>query len=456
MQTSAKDMTTGTPARLLLAFSLPLMLGNLFQQLYTFVDALIVGRCVGGDALAAVGTTEWLTFIVFGMIQGITQGCSVVIARCFGEKETALLHKAIYGGYCIAAVGAAGFTLVGQLMIAPCLELLRTPAEVLGLTNTYLRILYAGIPITFLYNILAAVLRALGNSRKPLNAMLLASLGNIVLDVAFVVKLDMGIAGAALGTVAAQVLAAGYCIHAVRRIALCRLDQEDRRADKSILGEQIRMGIPMGVQAVITAAGGLVVQAVVNGFGILFLTGYAAANKLYALLEMAAASYGQGILTYTAQNRGVAEAEERGKRLRGGLMAALSIGTCTALIMSGIMFFAGKEIIALFIRESEAGIGEMLRVGYGYLRVLALGFPLLYCLYVLRAYIQGMGDSVFPMLSGVVQVIMRVMCALLLTRVIGHAGVFWGEVTAWAGADVFLLLLIIRRRTFAESYPPRP
>ena len=439
--TGTKDMTAGNPARLLLAFSMPLMLGNLFQQLYTFVDALIVGQCVSANALAALGATEWLTFIMFGVISGMTQGCSIVIARFFGEKKTNWLKQAVYGGCCIAAVGAVGFTVVGQIMISPGLKLLRTPTEIFDLAQAYLRILYAGVPITFLYNIAAAILRALGNSRKPLYAMIIASLSNIIFDILLVIGLDMGIAGAALGTVLAQVLVAAYCIIVLGKIEICRLGKESRVINRSIMLEEVRMGIPMGIQNIITAAGGLVVQATVNSFGILFLTGYAAANKLYVLLETAATSYGQGILTYTAQNKGTGNS----RRIRDGLIAALLIGIVTALIMSGIMVFAGKEIVGLFIKETQNGAVEMIQVGYRYLCVLALGFPLLYCLYVLRCSMQGMGDAFVPMLSSFAQVFMRIICALLLTRVIGSEGVFWGEVSAWLGADLLLVITLTKR-----------
>lgn len=444
MKTDTKDMTTGSPARLLLAFSMPLMLGNLFQQLYTFADAVIVGQCVSANALAALGATEWLTFIMFGVISGITQGCSVVIAGFFGKKQISELKQAICSGVLISVVGAAGFTLVGQIALAPALRLLRTPPEVFDLTRAYLRILYAGVPVTFLYNIAAAVLRALGNSKKPLHAMIIASLGNIALDLLFVAGMDMGIAGAAYGTVLAQLLAVGYCAAALAKVRFGEEGAEEQEVrqvwkdkkliNRQILWEQIRMGIPMGVQNIITAVGGLVVQATVNGFGILFLTGYSAANKLYVLLEIAATSYGHGILTYTAQNKGIGSKQ----RIREGLRAALIIGIFTALVMSGIMVFAGRPVLGLFIKETETGAGEMLRVGYHYLCVLAAGFPLLYCLYVVRACMQGMGDSVIPMLSSFMQVMMRVMCALFLTRLIGHTGVFWGEVAAWVGADIFL------------------
>lgn len=438
---NVKDMTAGSPARLLLAFSMPLMLGNLFQQLYTFVDALIVGQCVSANALAALGAAEWMTFIMFGVISGMTQGCSVVIARFFGEKQIELFKKAVYAGLWLAAAGAVLFTMVGQIIIDPMLAILQTPAEVCKMTQTYLRILYAAVPVTFFYNITAAILRAVGNSRKPLWGMIIASLGNIVFDIFFVMGLHMGIAGAALGTVLAQILAAVYCLVAVRKIEICRLGKENRMLDGRVLWEEIKMGIPMGVQNIITAVGGLVVQATVNGFGILFLTGYAAANKLYVLLEIAATSYGQGILTYTAQNMGNGNA----KRIRGGLIVALLIGAATALIMSGIMVLAGWDIVGLFIKEHENGADEMIRVGYHYLCVLALGFPLLYWLYVLRSCIQGMGDSVIPMLSSLVQVFMRVMCAVVLTRMVGKEGIFWGEVLAWTGADLLLSFICVKK-----------
>lgn len=452
MKTDTKDMTSGSPARLLLAFSMPLMLGNLFQQLYTFVDAVIVGRCVSANALAALGATEWLTFIMFGVIQGITQGCSVVIAAYFGQKKADSLQRAIYNGCLIAIVGAAAFTIAGQIMITPMLKLLRTPSAVFALTKTYLRILYAGVPVTFLYNITAAILRALGNSRKPFYAMVIASVGNIAFDLLFVMGCNMGIAGAAYGTVAAQVLASVYCVTALVNLRIAEdgslIAKAGRMIDKQILCEQIKMGIPMGVQNMITAVGGLVVQATVNGFGVLFLTGYAAANKLYVLLETAAASYGHGALTYTAQNKGA----DCDGRVREGLRAALCIGIVTALMMSAVMVFAGEQILGIFISGTEAGFEEMIRIGCRYLHVLALGFPLLYCLYVLRACIQGMGDAVSPMLSSLMQVIMRVACALLLTHLIGQEGVFWGEVFAWTLADVFLGI-VLRKVIFYHSNP---
>ena len=440
-KTNIKDMTQGNPMKLMLAFSMPLMLGNVFQQLYTFVDALIIGRKVGAYALAALGVVEWPAFIMFGVIQGITQGCSVIIAQHFGEKKIDLIQRSVYNSFFICGVGAIIFTIIAEITIDPCLRLLNTPPEIIELSHTYIKILYAGIPVTFLYNMLAAILRALGNSKKPLSAMVIASFGNIILDLVFVVGMNMGIAGAAYGTVLAQVLAIVYCAFSIRKIELCHISKLNRVPDKEIIVEEVKIGTPIALQNIITAMGGLVVQAKANSFGILFITGYSAANKLYALLEIAATSYAHGILTYTAQNKGVGSKT----RIKDGVKAALIIGTCTALIMSCVMVLCGQNILALFIKDTEVNITEAIQIGYVFLKILALGFPLLYALYVVRACIQGLGNTVFPMLSSFVQVLMRVTCALLLTGVVGNVGIFWGEIFAWLGADIFLASFLIYR-----------
>lgn len=433
-QNTVKDLTHGNPISLLLSFSLPLMLGNIFQQFYTFVDALIVGQKIGAYAMTALGATEWITFIMFGVITGITQGCSVVISKYFGTKEEDSLEKSIYSTYIICIILAICFTIIGQLIVYPALALLNTPTEIVEFSYLYLKILYAGVPVTIFYNMLAAIMRALGNSRQPLNAMVIASISNIVLDLLFITVFHMGIAGAAYATVLAQLLASLYCLVFIRRNHMYQLSSANRVLSLDLLKEQITLGLPMGAQNLITSIGGLVVQATANSFGVLFVTGYAAANKLYALLEIAATSYAQGTLTFTAQNRGI----DNTKRIKDGLNASLLIGCATAILMSCIMLFAGKWILELFITEAGTDSSAAIHIGYQFLTILAFGFPLLYILYIIRACIQGLGDSLFPLLSSFIQVIMRVSCALFLTKIMGHSGIFWGEICAWIGADVFL------------------
>lgn len=440
-QNQTKDLTRGNPFALLLSFSIPLMIGNIFQQLYTFADALIVGQKIGPFAMAAISSTEWITFIMFSLIGGITQGCSVIISGFFGRYDEEGLEKSIYSTYIISLVTALLFAILGQIIIHPMLTLMHTPAEIINLSEQYLRILFVGIPITVLYNMLASIMRALGNSKQPLYAMVIASLSNVVLDLLFIVFLGMGVTGAAIATIIGQFLACLYCITIIKRTELYSLQPTNKLFSKIIATDQLKLGLPMGLQSVITATGGLFVQATANEFGIIFVTGYSAANKLYALLEIAATSYAQGTLTYTAQNNG----NHNTARVKKGLAASLLIGCLTAAIMSCIMFFTGKPILSLFITETQADATTAISIGYQFLQTLALGFPLLYVLYIVRSCIQGLGDSFFPMLSSFVQVIMRVGCALFLTKIIGYTGIFWGELCAWIGADVFLIFVLINK-----------
>ena len=432
MQT--KDMTTGSPAGLILRFALPLMLGNVFQQFYTFVDTMVVGQALGVKALAALGAAEWLTFLMFGLVQGLVQGFSLVMARQFGAGDDKGLKKAVAGAVWLSLGAAVLFTALGQLMLRPVLLLLRTPAEIIDLTLIYLRILYASLPVAFAYNLLAALLRALGNSKTPLQAMTLSSFCNIALDLLFVFGFGWGIQGAAAATVLAQLLAACFCFVKLRGSGLFSLGNKEYYPDRDVIKEQLKLGLPMGLQNMITAMGGLIVQSVINGFGVLFIAGYTAANKLYGLLEIAASSYGYAMSTYSGQNMGAARYDRIGK----GLRAANLIGAATALLMSAIMVFFGKPVLGCFLTGDSVTVEGAMRIGYHFLLELAVFFPFLYILYVTRSCIQGMGNSLLPMISSIVQLVMRTGCALLLPALIGESGVFYGEVCAWLGADLLL------------------
>ncbi len=383
MQT--KDMTSGSPAGLILRFALPLMLGNVFQQFYTFVDTMVVGQALGVKALAALGAAEWLTFLMFGLVQGLVQGFSLVMARQFGAGDDKGLKKAVAGAVWLSLGAAVLFTALGQLMLRPVLQLLRTPAEIIDLTLIYLRILYASLPVAFAYNLLAALLRALGNSKTPLQAMTLSSFCNIALDLLFVFGFGWGIQGAAAATVLAQLLAACFCFVKLRGSGLFSLGNKEYYPDRDVIKEQLKLGLPMGLQNMITAMGGLIVQSVINGFGVLFIAGYTAANKLYGLLEIAASSYGYAMSTYSGQNMGAARYDRIGK----GLRAANLIGAATALLMSAIMVFFGKPVLGCFLTGDSVTVEGAMRIGYHFLLVLAVFFPFLYILYVTRSCIQG-------------------------------------------------------------------
>ncbi len=428
------DMTTGKPGMIILKFALPLMLGNVFQQLYTFADTVVVGKVLGVNALAALGAVEWLIFLMFGFIQGLTQGFSIALSQCFGAADYKRLRKSAISAIYLSIGAAAVFTLLGQIMISPVLRLLRTPGTIVGFSESYLRVLYAGIPITIAYNLLAAILRALGNSKAPLYAMFAASVCNIILDILFVYGFGWGIGGAAFATLLSQILAAVFCLIKLKGIELLRFEKEEYALDRNLCSLQLKLGIPLGLQNVITAAGGLIVQSVINGFGVLFIAGYTAAGKLYGLLEMAASSYGYAMSSYAGQNMGAG----RPDRVRKGLQSATVIGILTACLMSVVMLTLGKPILGCFISGDEETIKATIRIGYQFLMVLAGFFPLLYVLYIIRACLQGMGNTILPMVSSIGQLVMRTGCALLLPLLIGESGVFWGEILAWICADVIL------------------
>lgn len=428
-------MTSGSPAKHIFKFAIPLMLGNVFQQMYTFADTAVVGKALGVNALAALGATEWMIFLVMGAIQGITHGFSVFISQSFGSREEKKLKKSVINSYLLSGGIAVLFTVAGQIIIIPALHILNAPPEVFPMAKSYLRIIYAGIPVSVAYNMLAAVLRALGDSRTPLKAITISSVCNVLLDICFVLFFHWGILGAALATVIAEVISAGYCFLAVRKIDVLKFRADEIAFDRRVMCEELKLGVPIGLQNIITAAGGLAVQSIINGFGVLFIAGYTAANKLYGLLEIPASSYGYTMSTFSGQNAGAG----RNDRIKKGLAACLVISIGTALLMSCIMLFAGENIVSCFLSGERENVLYTTYIACDFLTILAVFFPLLYILYTLRGCIQGLGNSTLPMVSSFIQLVMRLLCALFLTKILGEYGVFWGEILAWAGADILLL-----------------
>ena len=441
-----KDMTRGNPFALLFGFAFSLMIGNVFQQLYTFVDTMIVGKYLGVTALAALGATEWLVFVMFGCVQGMSQGFSISMAQRFGSQDGEGLKKDMGASIILCLFLGVFFTVLGQILCKPMLLMLQTQKEIMGMAQVYLRTLYGGVGISFGYNILAAFLRALGDSRTPLVAVSMAAVCNMMLDFIFVVVLHGGVFGAAAATLLSQLFSAGYCLWAIRAGGLVQLHREDFQIQPERIGRLLRLGIPMGLQNVITGIGGMAVQWVINGFGTLFVAGFTAANKLYGLLETAAVSYSYAVVSYTGQNVGAGDY----RRVRKGFGAACILGTMTAGVMSLIMLVFGRPILMCFLSGEERVLVRTVETGYTFLRILAAFFWLLYLLYIIRACVQGMGNTILPMCSSFLQLVMRVVCALFLTIEIGENGVFWGEVCAWILADVFLGLCFVwvyKRRT---------
>lgn len=434
MQT--KKMTVGSPTKLIFSFALPLMLGNVFQQLYTVVDTMVVGQALGVNALAAVGAVDWLNWMMLGIIQGLTQGFGVILAQRFGaEDEKGLRHATANATY-LSIVFAVILTMIGLLIARPVLVLLRTPDTIIDMSMSYLIVAFLGIPVIFAYNFLAAILRALGNSKAPLQAMVVACVVNVVLDILFVMVFHWGIRGAAIATVIAQMISAIYCFWKLLGIPVIRIDKAAMSIDVVLCRQHLVMGLPMAFQNAIIAIGGMIVQFVVNGFGVIFLAGYTATNKLYGTLEIAATSYGFAVSTYAGQNMGAGLIE----RIRKGAKSAVIIGIVTAVVIMIIMLTCGKVILGWFISGDVQTVENTMQVAFLYLQIMSVCLPVLYVLHVLRSCIQGMGNTVLPMMSGVAEFIMRTGAVLLLPPYLGEVSVFYSEVLAWLGADIVLVV----------------
>lgn len=429
-----KDFTKGSPAKLMFFFALPLMLGNLFQQMYTTVDTIIVSRGVGVEALASVGAAEWGIWLCIGLVVGMTQGFSILYSQLFGAGKLEELRKSLGNSISVSLIALVALITVAQCGVVPLLTVLHTPENIFGGAELYLRILTAGFPITLAYNLLAALLRALGDGKTPLYAMVTASCGNIVLDLLFVLVFHWGIAGAAIATLLAQLISSMICFRTVRGISFIKVKREDLILDAEMVKKLLVLGMPVVFQNTIISVGGMFVQKVINGLGFVFVAGFTATNKLYGLLEVAATSYGFAITTYVGQNYGAKD----GKRIWKGVHVGMVMAFLTALLISAAMLIFGENILSLFIASDQVKADEVLAIALHYLNIMSYWLVILYALYVYRSALQGLGDTVNPMISGGVEFAMRVTAALLLPRLLGQEGIFYAEIMAWAGAALYL------------------
>lgn len=430
-----RDMTTGKPAGLLLSFALPLMAGNICQQLYTMVDTMVVGQVLGVEALASLGAADWLNWLVLGIIMGFTQGFSILISQRFGAEDQDGLRKVTAMSTLLSAVIAVVVTVSSLLLAEPVLRLLNTPDNVLPGSLSYLRIIFSGSVIVTAYNMMASILRAMGDSRTPLYAMLVASVVNIGLDLLFVMGFHWGIPGAAAATVIAQGCSCLFCLAVLRRMTVLRMTRTDWQPDGCLCRRLFQLGLPMAFQNTVIAVGGLVVQFVINGFGFLFVAGFTATNKLYGLLELAATSFGFSMATYAGQNLGA----KKYRRICEGMRSALKMAVATSVIISAAMIAFGKPVLLLFISGEPGEVAQVLDIAYTYLFIMCCLLSVLYLLHLYRSALQGMGDTVIPMVSGIAELTMRIGCALLLPIWLGQYGIYFAEIAAWAGAVVILV-----------------
>lgn len=431
-----KDMTVGKPIGLIIKFMIPLIGANFMQQLYIFADSIIVGQGVGVEALAAIGATDWANCFVLWALSGFADGCAVLIAMRFGEKDYIAMKKsvnmAVILGFSISVI----MSMAGIIAVKPLMTLLKTPENIYADAVLYMTIYYAGSFAIMLYALGAGILRALGDSTTPFKATLIASLMNIALDLIAVYILNTGVGGACAATVISQFAAGCYCFYKAMGIDILINTKVEKRIYKDVIVNLSKLGFPMAVQMSFIAIGGMILQSVINTFGFEFVAGFTATNKLNLVMEGIAMALGSAMATYMAQNRGA----RRLDRIEEGMKSALGIAIIVSLAIAAFLFIFGKPVLMMFISSDSVTEAKVLNIAYRYLTTMCSFIILLYLLHVYRQSIMGLGNAFIPMLSGFGEFAFRILPALLLTRTLGSSVLFFAEPSAWFGADLVLVI----------------
>lgn len=428
-----KDMTVGKPTKLLLQFSIPMLIGNMFQQLYSMVDTIVVGKGIGVKALAAVGSTGSINFMIIGFIVGLANGFGIMLAQRFGAGDKVGLKKAFTMSVYLSIFIAAIVTALSLLSSMWLLKILNTPKDIINDANRYISIIYMGIIATIFYNLLSAVLRAFGNSKTPLYIMTISSVVNAVLNIILVIGFKFGVSGSAISTVSAQVLSCVLCYMVIRKHEMLKMTKKDWKLDFSICKRLFILGIPAAIQNSVTAVGGMILQSIVNGFGSIYVAGYTAAMKIMSLAEQPGVTFGFAMSTFTGQNLGAKKYD----RIRIGIIKCIKISTSVNILISLILFLFNHQIVGLFVSSSET---QVFKVSGQFLVVMSMLIWDLGLLFIYRSALQGMGNTMIPMISGVLELVIRLSVAIILTRCLGFLGICIAEVSAWAGAEILLMI----------------
>lgn len=428
-----KDMTTGSPLRLIIGFAVPMFLGMLFQQFYSMVDTIIVGKFLGVDPLAGVGSTSSLNFLVIGFCTGVCNGFAVPVSQMFGAKKEEELRRYVANSAWLCILFSLGMTVLVVGLCRPILMFLNTPENIFEYAYLYIVIIFAGIPCTFLYNILAGIIRSLGDSKSPVLFLALASVINIVLDLVSILVFHMGVEGPAIATVISQGLSGVVCLfYMKKKFPILRISREEWRPRKFYMGRLCYMGIPMGLQYSVTAIGTLVVQAAVNSFGSLVVAGVTAAQKINNFFGCPMEALGGTMAAFAGQNMGAGKLDRIGKGLKDAALCGFAVSAL--LLLAAI--FTGRQLSMLFLDRPDP---QVIEYSYQFLVTSAGGYCLLTLVNVVRFTIQGMGFSVFAITSGVFEMAARSLAGLVLVPLAGYTGICFSHVMAWIFADCFLL-----------------
>ena len=435
MKSAQSDMTSGSPMKIILWFTLPIFIGNVFQQFYNMADAVIVGKFVGNNALAAVGSTGTIMFLINGFVIGMTAGFTALTAQKFGAGDERGIRKSVTGAAWLSLIVGLILTAAFMVFMKPLLTLMNTPADIFDDAYAYIMIISGGILAQMLYNLLASILRALGNSRVPLYFLILSAVLNIVLDLVFVIVFQMGAAGAAVATIISQGVSGLLClVYIGKKVQLLRMTKEDWKPQTTLLSAQLKVGIPMALQYSITAIGTMMVQSSLNILGSTLVAAYTAAGKIEQVVTQAYIAMGTTMATYGAQNMGAGDVP----RIRQGFKACTIIGIVYSFIAAAFVMTAGKYMTYLFVSEDVGTIMNSVDI---YLKCVGIFFIPLAVVNIYRNGIQGLGYGLLPMTAGIAELIGRGVVAVIAAGQRSYLGVCLASPAAWILAGGLLIVM---------------
>ena len=434
-----KNMTTGNTMKLILAYFLPVFFSTLFQQGYSLVDSIVVGKGIGDDALASVGATAALQFFVFGFIFGLSSSIAILVSQAYGAGDYGKLRNSITMGFATCGVIALTIMAIGIIYIRPILVLLRTDESLIPDAELYIVIMLCGIPLTLLYNIGGQILSALGDSTTPFIAVVIASIINILLDVIFIVGFGMGVDGAAYATLIAQLFTAVFCFRYIRKISILKMSRQDFKFNKRLVAEVIRIGIPVAFMNSVTAIGVLVLQSFVNDLGKAYTTAYTACSRVTQFMTQPATAVGMTMSTYAGQNYGAGDF----KRIRKGLGDGAKLSLVITVVGTVLLICFPRQLAGIMINDEKN-----ISIAADFLIVNGVMLWSLCFLFLVRSTCQGMGFTFIPMLSGILELFARVVVVLVLIRYLSFIAVAVASTSAWLAAlimnGVYLAILLKR------------
>lgn len=429
-----KNMAVGSPAKNLLYFTIPILIGNIFQQIYNIIDTIIVGKFIGTSALAAVGSTGSINFLILGFMMGLTAGITVLTSQRFGAQDMKGMRKSVASAGTIALIACILMTTISMLGLKGLMHLMRTPEDIFDEAYLYMMIICAGITAQIAYNFFACILRALGNSKVPLYFLVFSAVLNVGLDLLLIIVFNMGVAGAAYATIFSQGLSAVLCfIYIWKKVPVLNcIRKEDFKGNGNLMKKQLRVGLPMAFQYSITAIGSTMVQTALNTLGSIYIAGFTAASKVEMVIGQVFVALGSAIATYAAQNVGAG----RYDRVRKGFRIVTLYGAIASAIFGTMLFFWGYKVTGLFVTENLDQVEGLVDI---YMKMTMAFLVPLTVVNVFRNGLQGMGYGLLPMMAGVAELVGRSVTAIIASHYRSYTGICFAHPAAWILASALLL-----------------